>query len=338
MKDSTTDLDSEQSILLLRGIASAVRHGGELTPIQSGILEAVGKYILGIEVAAAELAPLAPGALADALSDEILRRRAVHGMTTLEIVMDPLPAEVCTQVDRYADALGVDEGMLIVARDYSKNAMDIAMADLFRNSYVAAYAKRQSTPIGSLGAPEETDPKLAAKWETLASCPSGSHGRAVWDFYQMRGFAFPGTPGAVSPLLAQHDWVHCLADYGTSATGEIEVFTFVASAIPDQFGFSYAVIILGLFETGFVAAVPGVATANTGHLAAPGGSTRFADALRRGLAMDLDVMGGIDWFQSADKPIDDVRCRLGVLPKGPDAVEAGSLSALDPRAVFRSND
>jgi hypothetical protein len=150
----------------------------------------------------------------------------------------------------------------------------------------------------------------------------------------MRGFAFPGTPGAVSPLLAQHDWVHCLADYGTSATGEIEVFSFLASAIPDAKGFSYAVVIIGLFETGYVAAVPGVATARPGHLSAPGGAVRFADALRRGLALQLDVMGGVDWFEHADQPIDDVRRKLGVQPKGADAVAAGSLGALDPNAVF----
>jgi hypothetical protein len=331
-----TELEPDQSLAMLRGIASAARHGGDLTPIQSSVLAAVGKYILGLEVDPAELAPIAPQALAEALPNQILRRRAVHAMTTLEIVMDPVPGEVCAQVDRYANALNIDEGMLVVARDYSKKAMDVAMADLFRNSYVAAYAKTQTAPIGSPGAREESDPELAAKWEALASCPSGSHGRAVWDFYQMRGFAFPGTPGAVSPLLAQHDWVHCLADYGTSAIGEIEVFTFIASSIPDQTGFSYAVIILGLFETGFVAAVPGVATANPGHLSAPGGITRFADALRRGLAMNLDVMGGTNWFKSAHEPIDDARRRLGVLPKGPDAIDAGSLAALDPRAIFKS--
>jgi hypothetical protein len=156
----------------------------------------------------------------------------------------------------------------------------------------------------------------------------------VWDFYQQRGFAFPGTPGAVSPLLAQHDWVHCLADYGTSATGEIEVFSFLASAIPDAKGFTYAVVIIGLFETGYVAAVPGVATARPGHLSAPGGAVRFADALRRGLALQLDVMGGVDWFEYADDPVDDVRRKLGVQPKSADAITAGSLNALDPNAVF----
>ncbi len=160
----------------------------------------------------------------------------------------------------------------------------------------------------------------------------------MWDFYEMRGFSFPGTEGAVDPLLAQHDWVHCLADYGSSATGEIEVFTFLGSAIPDPKGFSYCVVILGLFETGYVPFVPGVATARPGHLSEPGGTTRFADALRRGLALDLDVMGGIDWFQYADTPIDDVRATLGVVPKSADALAAGSLSAMDPNAVFSKSE
>jgi hypothetical protein len=116
--------------------------------------------------------------------------------------------------------------------------------------------------------------------------------------------------------------------------GEIEVFSFIASAIPDPKGFSYLVVILGLFETGYVPLVPGVATADRGHLSAPGGATRFADAVRRGLAVRLDVMGGVDWFEYADAPITDVRRKLGVEPKNPDAVGAGSRSALDPKAVF----
>jgi hypothetical protein len=50
--------------------------------------------------------------------------------------------------------------------------------------------------------------------------------------------------------------------------------------------------------------------------------------------MNLDVMGGIDWFNYANDPIDDVRRKLGVSPKSADALTAGSLSAMDPNAVF----
>jgi hypothetical protein len=332
-----TARDGTQAEAVLRGIASVVRYRGALTDTQSSILGSVGKYLLDVDIDPEDLEPLGPEELADRVTDEELRRRAVNGMVTLQIVADPIAPEVSAQVARYATALHVDEGMLDVARDYAQGAMDVAMGDLIRNSYIAEYHAREDASRAPLpGSPASTaaDPELTAKWEALDHCPAGSHGRTVWEFYQMRGFTFPGIPGSVDPLLAQHDWVHCQADYGTSATGEIEVFTFLSSAIPDPKGFSYAVIIIGLFETGYVAAVPGVATSNPGHLSAPGGSIRMVDALRRGVAMHLDVMGGVDWFQHANDPIDDVRRSLGVLPKGPDALAAGSLAAMDADAVF----
>ncbi len=234
--------------------------------------------------------------------------------------------------------------MLQVARDYSKGAMDVAHDDFFRSSYVLDYYSKHGndgTLHRTVRGPDDRnplDPALEAKWKTLETCPSGSLGRTVWDFYQRRGFGLPGSPGSVDALLAQHDFVHCVADYGTSATGEIEVFSFIAASIPEAKGFSYLVVILGLFETGNVDAVQGVATASPGHLQLPGGTERMGDAIRRGLLLSRDVMGGIDWFEYADTPLDDVRSKLGLAPKSDDAVAAGSLSADDPNAVFgRSN-
>jgi len=46
----------------------------------------------------------------------------------------------------------------------------------------------------------------------------------------MRGFEFPGQPGSVNAAVAQHDWVHVLADYGTTPMGEIEVISFQTGA------------------------------------------------------------------------------------------------------------
>jgi hypothetical protein len=92
----------------------------------------------------------------------------------------------------------------------------------------------------------------------------------MWEFYQIRGFTFPGFPGAVDPLLAQHGWIHCLADYDSSATGEIEVFTFLAFAIPDSKGFLMPSSSSDRTRLVSVAAVPGVATAKPGYLSEPG--------------------------------------------------------------------
>jgi hypothetical protein len=332
------DFQPGQAEMMVRGMASAVGGDAGLTSTRAAVLEAVARNIFGIEVALDQLDPLSASELAEAL-DPVLARGAVRGMVTLEIVSDVTP-DIAARVETYARALGVDEGMLAVARDYSKGAMDVAQADFMRSSYVLDYYTKHPND-GTLhrtvrAADERTsiDPALEAKWKTLETCRGGSLGRVVWDFYQQRGFTLPGSAGSVDPLLAQHDFVHCVADYGTSATGEVEVFSFIAGAIPDAKGFSYLVVILGLFETGNVAAVPGVATRSPGHLDLAGGAERMGDAIRRGLLLGTDVMGGIDWFEYADDPIDDVRAKLRLVPKSADAIAAGSLSANDPNAVF----
>jgi hypothetical protein len=70
--------------------------------------------------------------------------------------------------------------------------------------------------------------------------------------YQARGFAVPGAPRSASAYLAQHDFVHVLADYGTTLEGELEVFALIGRADPDPRGFSWLATMVGLFETGYV--------------------------------------------------------------------------------------
>ena len=48
------------------------------------------------------------------------------------------------------------------------------------------------------------------------NCPEGSLGLGVWRFYRARGFTFPGRPESAPPNLAQHDWIHVLAEYGST--------------------------------------------------------------------------------------------------------------------------
>ncbi len=131
------NIERTDAEIMMRGIASAVRYRGKLSDTQARILGSVGKYLLNCDVDVNELEPIAPSDFADAITDEQLRLRAVHGMVTLEIVANPVPLEVTGQVERFANALSVDEEMLDVAKDYAKGAMDVAIGDLIRNSYVA---------------------------------------------------------------------------------------------------------------------------------------------------------------------------------------------------------
>jgi hypothetical protein len=185
------------------------------------------------------------------------------------------------------------------------------------------------------------DPGLAARWSSLEHLPPDSLGRKVWELYQARGFTFPGTPGSAPPLLAQHDWVHVLADYGTTVEAEVEVFGLIARANDDMRAFSLLAMVISLFETGYLATGAGLFEASPGHLSAsPTMAVRLADAMRRGaLCHDRETGSDsidflrMDWFAVADRTCEDVRARVGLVPKSEEAVAAGSVGPWGPGGI-----
>jgi hypothetical protein len=185
------------------------------------------------------------------------------------------------------------------------------------------------------------DSELAERWASLERLPAASIGRRVWEMYRARGFVFPGLPGSAPPLLAQHDWVHVLADYGTTVESELEVFAFVARANDDLRGFSLLAMVISLFETGYLRAGAGLFEASPGHLSAGHGMAfRLADAMRRGaLCTDRETGSSsidylrVDWFELAELPVADVRARFNVTPKSDEAIAAGSVGPWEPGGI-----
>ena len=103
-------------------------------------------------------------------------------------------------------------------------------------------------------------------------------------------------------MLAQHDWVHVLADYGSTVESEIEVFAFIARANDDPRAFSLLAQIIALFETGHVASGLGMFEYDRGHLSHEGMAVRLADAMRRGALSaaanhSIDFLT-VDWFDA----------------------------------------
>lgn len=186
------------------------------------------------------------------------------------------------------------------------------------------------------------DPELAARWDSLGDLPERSLGKSVWQLYRARGFEFPGRPGSAPPLLAQHDWVHVLADYGTTVENELEVFAFIARANDDMRGFSLLAMVVSLFETGYLAKGAGLFELDPGHLSH--GDTmavRISDAMRRGAwctdrvtgESSIDFLMGVDWFELAPLPLDEVRTRFSLRPKQAGAIAAGSVGPWDAGGI-----
>src|SRR5207342_3088479 len=174
--------------------------------------------------------PASPADLAVALArrDRTFRHRIVQMMVLGEMVLTPLPTEVCERVGRYADAVGIDdEEMLVVAQDYAHGHLGHAMIDFQRAGYLRDWNEFDHRGLHTSRALADAwqnvvdDPVLADQWRFLGDCPEGTLGREVWKFYCSRGFHWPGTPGSAPPQLAQHDWVHVIAEYGTTLECEL---------------------------------------------------------------------------------------------------------------------
>jgi hypothetical protein len=316
----------EQAVVCLRGIVGALTPGGgALEPVQLGTLRAIATELWDCDLDPAAVKPAGPEEVAAALAEPWRRHRLVQLMVTLELLLHPLPRRVGREVARYARELGVDEPTVHAARRLAAHQTALMYACIQRNSWYPAQTRREIRH-GELAEVVRSklayyglghDERLARRWRALGGCPEGSWGRGVFDFYRDNGFPFPGEPHGIYEVGARHDWVHVLTDYGTSPEGEIDVFAFIAAAMPDTQGFILLVVTLGIFQNGSIRHMFGkrVPCAGTDALAAELAPRRFADALRRGEACTVDVLG-LDHFAHAREPLAAVRERFNVLPRG----------------------
>jgi hypothetical protein len=315
------------------GVAAAVAQPDGLTSLQQLLIEAVTESMTGFVVPARRIPRFGPAEFATALArrDEGFRSRMVQFMLLCALVLNPLPEEVVDRIEEYARELGVSNDMLPVARRFARGSLGLALIDFQRSGYMASWEPGRSAALHTSGEHDGVhDESLAARWIALRSLPEGTLGREVVKFYDARGFEFPGRVGSAPPLLAQHDWVHVLAEYGSTVESEIEVFAFISRANDDPRAFSLLAQIVSLFETGYTASGMGLFEYDRGHLSHEGMAVRLADALRRGALSaaanhSIDFLA-VDWFAYADRPVDDIRRELEIVPKDPRAIECGSVT------------
>ncbi len=333
--------DIDEVTNVARGIATAVAPEGGLTDVQAALLQAIASALTGVEVDYHHLEPLGPEELAAVLEshDMEYRQRIVHHMVLGELVLRPLPQEVALRVARYAQALGIDDRFVRVARRYAQGATGLAWVDLRRSGFTQHLQQTEMAHLHTkLGVddpfvPAGMDPDLEASWAAFRELPEGTVGRGAWEMYDSRGFALPGSAAGPSAFLAQHDFVHVIADYGTNLKGELEVFACIGRADPEPKGFAWLATLVGLFETGYIE--------DTGfferdvrerNIQAPGMHHRIADAIRRGKAVclhfDTDLFK-VDYHAIAARPIEEVREMLGFPEKSPEALESGSAGVFE---------
>src|SRR5436305_5746128 len=334
--------DADEVEAAARGVASAAAPSSGLTEFQRILIESVFRAMTGHSVDLRSFTPMTAEEFASLMArrDLEFRSRMVQAMLTPALVLRPLPPEVADRIAAFARELGVDDAMVDIAREFSHGAIGLAAFDFDRNGYTAEWAPDDAAALHTSAALSSAwdvavkDPDLARRWSSLEHLPAGTLGRRVWEMYQARGFVFPGLPGSAPPLLAQHDWVHVLADYGTTVEAELEVFALIARANDDMRAYSLLAMVLSLFETGYLRTGAGLFEYSQGHLSRHGMATRVADAMRRGALCtgSIDFLR-VDWFAIAQLPVGDARARFGLVPKAENALAAGSVGPWEPGGI-----
>jgi hypothetical protein len=341
--------DKDEVQIIARGVASAVAPTGGITAVQRVIIEALFPAMTGFDVDVSTLEPIGAAEFAEALAprDLAFRTRGVQIMVLCALVLRPLPEEVVDRVSDFARELEADENMIGVARRFADGSYGLASLDFERNGYTADWHADDATSLHTshqLAAAWDLcvdDPALARRWAALEELPPGTLGRAVTEMYRARGFVYPGLPGSAPPLLCQHDWVHVLANFGTTVESELEVFAFIARASDDMHAFSLLAMVVSLFETGYLRTGAGLFEYSIGHLSSHGEmAVRLADAMRRGaLCFDRETGNSsvdylrLDWFELAALPIEAARERFTVMAKSDGAIAAGSVGPWEPGGI-----
>jgi hypothetical protein len=117
----------------------------------------------------------------------------IHLMVAIEILSNPIPERLERSVVQWATALHVHEHALLYARDLARGALTKAVHDFYRLNWIGDLDHRSPEFEALLrhagdkayALTVDADAAEAARWNSLGSCPQGSIGRNVWEFYQM---------------------------------------------------------------------------------------------------------------------------------------------------------
>jgi hypothetical protein len=326
----------EHAEVVARAVVGACRLDGWQSPVQPKLLHTLFNRLLGQDLDFEKIEPLSPAEVAGTLSSAEERQELIHLMVAIEMLCNPLTERLERSVVQWATALHVHERALVYARELARGEFTKAVHDFYRMNWVGDLDRRSPEFEALLrhagdkayALTVEADPVEAARWSALVECPQGSLGRSLWDFYQMRSFPCPGQLGAVNAALAQHDWIHVLADYGTTPLGEIETSGFYNAATRTSSAMLALLGVFALFESGLMPSTVVVSKQPDHALSAPGGIERVADAVARGAVCNTDRLLSIDFFQHAGEPLDQLRAGLAIQPKGLSILELDPWGAM----------
>jgi hypothetical protein len=314
--------DPETARLGLRALKTIASSPGPIGPAQRALMEASRKIILGIDADIDALAPITPAELAAGFPAGELRRQFTNGMIVTAVADGPPSREAIAQVAAYAKALGIAEPVLADLRLLADGYLTIFKLDFLRRGHIKDIFKNQLEQKGPLNLARSVlmmrgvmeDPALARRYRAWEKLPEGTLGRELIDFYNKHGFSVPGERGGFPEAGLYHDFTHLLGGYNTEPEGELQVAAFSAGFKRER-PFYIVLFAVLIFSSGVQMRPTAADFVTKGVLARPGIAELMLTAIERGSKVNTDLSDKWDYWAWIDKPIDQVRRELNILPK-----------------------
>lgn len=300
-------------------VAVTTAGGRDPSPQQAPVVAGLARLLFGSPSDHALAA--SPREVAEALTDPD-QRAFVAELLVLIALMDPQPDPRCLSAARaHCHALDHDPENLELLHDVTHRKIRHSRHHLFQRFLLDAIRtgslRGDLEQVRHLVQESQDDPAIAAPYLELEHLPTGTFGRAFFEFYRNRGFTFPGEKGAL-PLaygFEVHDTAHLLSGYNTDPTDEINVLAYQAGA-STRLPWLLVAVNLVTFNSG-LAYGPTHLLHYQPHLGNldPG---EWPVALDRGLAVTTDLSGGFDIHAHWHRDLAELRQSLGTDPQAPD--------------------
>lgn len=309
--------------IMARAVISTCRSNGWLNDVQPLFLKTIFHNLMSYDCDFLTLDPISIEEFALAMPELEKRKEVLDLILATELICTSISPEISDAINLWAQKLGIENTGLALVRDLSKNLTAQAQQDFYRSNYF--YDKDLASPdfsqldekhgLSATMMTVESSKAVAERYQNLEHYAAGSFGKALWDFYQKRGFTFPGLIGGVNEAVAHHDWIHVLADYDSDGLGEMEVAAFSTMATKSDSAVMNFLGVLSIFQGGLLKTIVGNAP-HLGHeLEIADGPQRISIALQRGKAVNTDLILDINFFDYAHEPLEDLQKKWNIPPK-----------------------
>jgi tellurite resistance protein len=288
-------------VVASNGITSAERRFIEVIAERHGTTVDVGS-----------LSSIAPGEVAEVITEPHRRKRVVQLATIAAMVEgDVTPAEAAA-VRTLAAALEVEEAGLKVLDEIAADHTLLTRFDMMRR-IMGKYGTQAYKEEGVAGIRKMLsffgggeDSQVAWKYKQLGLLPEGTLGREFWEHCTKNRFSVPGEKGGIPERMVFHDFGHVLAGYDTRPESEIQQGAFRGGFVRED-GFAFLMFAIIQFHLG-VKVTP-VTDGVTGLFDVP----KVLLAAQRGASCKVDLSDHWDPFAVADAPLEQIRAEYGIL-------------------------